>query len=80
MITQKQQKQQYIIDDNGKRLAVVLDLKTYEKMMDDLDDYYCQRAYNEAKPVTDRQISNGEFVTLKELKAEVASQKRKKAR
>lgn len=79
-MAQTKKKHQYIIDDNGKRVAVVLDLKTYERMIDDLDDYYCQRAYKEAKPITDAEISKGEFVTLKELKAEAASQKRKRAR
>lgn len=62
MIAQK--KRQYITDHNGRRVAVVLDVKTYEKMQDELDDYYSKRAYEKAKPLTDREIKRGDFVTV----------------
>ncbi len=42
-------KPQYITDENGKRVGVLLDLKTYEKLIDDLDDLSCIIAYEEAK-------------------------------
>lgn len=67
MIAQK--KAQYITDHAGKRVGVVLDLKTFEKMGDELDDYYCKRAYEKAKPLTDGEIKRGEFMTIEELKA-----------
>ena len=73
MITQK--KRQYITDHAGRRVAVVLDVKTYEKMQDELDDYYCKRAYEKAKPVTDAEIKSGEFLTIEELIARRAMRK-----
>ncbi len=67
MIAQK--KAQYITDHAGKRVGVVLDLKTFEKMGNELDDYYCKRAYEKAKPLTDAEIKRGEFIRIEELNA-----------
>lgn len=71
----KVKRKRYLTDDRGKRVGVILDMKTFEKMQDDLDDYYCGKAYDEAKPLTDAEIKRGEFVTLSEMVAE--RQKRK---
>ena len=30
----------YIVDDSGKRKEVILDIKTYEKILEELEDYY----------------------------------------
>lgn len=65
MIAQK--KRQYVTDRHGKRVGVLLDVKTYEKMQDELDDYHSKRAYEKAKPLTDAELKRGEFVTLREL-------------
>lgn len=67
MIAQK--RRQYITDHNGRRVAVVLDVKTYEKMQDELDDYYSKRAYDKAKPVTDAAVQRGDFLTIQEYLA-----------
>jgi PHD/YefM family antitoxin component YafN of YafNO toxin-antitoxin module len=45
----RSKKPQYITDENGKRVGVLLDLKTYEKLLDDLDELSCVIAYEEAK-------------------------------
>ncbi len=42
-------KNQFITDDNGQKVAVILPLKEYEKMLDDLDEYACIRAYDKVK-------------------------------
>jgi len=40
---------QFIIDNEGNRVAVILDLATYGQMMEDLEDLEDIRAYHEAK-------------------------------
>jgi hypothetical protein len=42
-------KTQFIIDDFGKKLAVILPIKDYKKMMEDLEDAEDVRLYDEAK-------------------------------
>lgn len=42
-------KNQFITDDDGKKVAVILPMKDYEKMQDDLDEYACIKAYDKAK-------------------------------
>ncbi len=31
---------QFIVDQNGKKTAVVLDIKTFESLVDQLEDFY----------------------------------------
>jgi len=40
MLTVK--KKQYLTNQSGQRVGVLLDMKTFEKMQDELDDYYCR--------------------------------------
>jgi len=42
-------KNQFITDDQGQKIAVILPMKEYEKMMDELDEYECIKAYDKAK-------------------------------
>lgn len=52
----------YITDAGGKRVAVILDIATYTKMQDDLDEHYCKRAYERAVTATDAEIACGEVI------------------
>jgi PHD/YefM family antitoxin component YafN of YafNO toxin-antitoxin module len=38
----------YVVDENGKRVAVLLDIEEYEKMVEELEDLEDIRAYDEA--------------------------------
>jgi hypothetical protein len=40
---------QFVTDENGVRVAVVLDIKEYEELLDDLEDLQSVREYEEAK-------------------------------
>ena len=73
MLTVK--KKQYLTDQSGKRVGVVVDMKTFEKLLDELDDYYCRKAYEKAKRSTDAEIKRGEFVTLDKLLKDRAARK-----
>ena len=42
-------KNQYVTDGQGQKIAIILPIKDYEKMMDDLDEYACIVAYDKAK-------------------------------
>lgn len=57
-------KPKYVTDNKGKKIAVVIDIEKYEKMMDELDDYYCRKEYDIVKPKTDKELEKGDFVTL----------------
>ena len=54
----------YIVNSKGKRTSVILDVKTYEEILDLLDDYFCTKVYDEAKPIVEDEIARGEFSTL----------------
>ena len=42
-------KTQYVTDDNGKKVAVILPLSEYEKLLDDVDELESIKAYDKAK-------------------------------
>lgn len=42
-------KTQFVTNDNGKKIAVILPLKSYEKMMDELDELDAIKAYDKIK-------------------------------
>ena len=42
-------KNQYVTDGRGQKIAIILPIKDYEKMMDDLDEYASIVAYDKAK-------------------------------
>jgi len=40
---------QFITDAVGKKISVILPVKDYEKMLDELDEYACIKAYDKVK-------------------------------
>lgn len=46
-------KTQFITDDNGNKLAVILPIKDYEKMVEELEEIEDIRLYDEAKKEDD---------------------------
>ena len=41
-------KNKFITDTEGHKIAVILPVKDYEKMMEELDEYECIKAYDAA--------------------------------
>ena len=74
MIAQK--KRQYITDPRGNRVGVVLDVKTFERIEEELDELASIRAYDRAKPATDAAIRRGDFVTIEEYLAKRTTKKK----
>jgi PHD/YefM family antitoxin component YafN of YafNO toxin-antitoxin module len=44
---------QFIVDARGNRMAVILDIAEYEKLMDELEELEAIRAYDAAKASSD---------------------------
>ena len=49
-------KERYVTDENGNRVAVLLDMEDYRKLLEDLEILESIRAYNAAKACGDRPI------------------------
>jgi hypothetical protein len=49
-------KEKYITDDSGNRVGVILDIKEYYRMLDELEELECIRAYDTAKASHDQAI------------------------
>jgi PHD/YefM family antitoxin component YafN of YafNO toxin-antitoxin module len=50
------EREQYVIDQEGNRTAVLLDVKYYEQLMAALEEVESIRAYDEAKAANDEVI------------------------
>jgi hypothetical protein len=46
---------------------VVLDIAVYEKLLEDLDEFYCAKAYEQAVKETDPEIASDNYLTLEEF-------------
>jgi PHD/YefM family antitoxin component YafN of YafNO toxin-antitoxin module len=60
-------RERYIVDRRGKRVAVVLDIKEYERLIEELEMLEDIRAYEEAKREGD------EFIPLDQAFDEIES-------
>ncbi len=47
----------YIVDENGKRVSVILDIEDYRRMVEELEDLEDIRLYDEAKAEIEREGS-----------------------
>ena len=59
---------QYLTDVRGKKKAVVIPIKMYEKMIDKLDELEDIRLYNEAKKNEENYIPIDEVFKIIEVK------------
>jgi hypothetical protein len=44
----------YIVDENGKRVSVILPIEEYERLLEELEEMDDIRAYDEAKAALER--------------------------
>ncbi len=49
-------KAQYIIDENGQRVSVVLEISAYRKLLEELEELESLRAYDRAKSRDDEAV------------------------
>jgi PHD/YefM family antitoxin component YafN of YafNO toxin-antitoxin module len=62
----------YIVDENGKRVSVILPIEEYERMIEALEELEDIRAYDEAKA----ELEHGEdtLVPWEKVKREIGSE------
>ena len=71
-----EKKEQFIVDASGKRVGVLLDLPTYERLREAEEDLDDVRAYDAAAPRVKAEIARGDFITLADYrKARAAKRK-----
>lgn len=68
MKTSVKEPPQYLVDAQGHRVAVVLDLPAYERLLEAAEETWSVRAYDAAKPVVEEELKAGEATTLNEYK------------
>jgi hypothetical protein len=76
MNTVLEAKEQFIVNAAGKRVGVVLDLPTYERLREaeeELDDI---QAYDAAAPRVKAEIARGDFITLTDYKKARAAKRK----
>ena len=49
-------KERYLIDKNGEKIGVFLDIGDYEKILEELEELEAIRAYDKAKSSNDAEI------------------------
>lgn len=76
MKTAVAKKEQFIIDDTGRRVGVVLDLPTYQRLREAEEELEDIRLYDAAAPRVKQEIERGDFVTLADYR-KVRAGKRK---
>jgi PHD/YefM family antitoxin component YafN of YafNO toxin-antitoxin module len=62
-------KEQYVVDENGKRTAVLLDVQYYQELLAALEEIESVRAYDEAK------ASNDEIIPFSQATDEIERQR-----
>jgi hypothetical protein len=60
-----QPKERFIVDENGQRIGVLLDIEDYQKLLEELEELEAIRAYDAAK------ASGDEVLPLEQALAEI---------
>ncbi len=58
-------KERFIVDENGKRIGVLLDIEDYHRLLEELEELDALRAYDAAK------ASGDEVLPLEQALAEI---------
>ena len=61
--------EQFVTDGKGKRVGVLLDLKTYDRLREAEEELADVRAYDAARPKVVADVSAGQFSTLADYRA-----------
>jgi hypothetical protein len=61
--------ERYLVDEQGVRIGVLLDIAVYQKLLDAFEELECLRAYDEAK------ASGGDLIPLEEAIRQIESRR-----
>ncbi|MAT40591.1 MAG: hypothetical protein CL946_13420 [Ectothiorhodospiraceae bacterium] len=62
---------QYITDNEGKKVAVIIGIDEYERIHERLEELEDVLLYDQMKPDADSAIREGRFKTLEQLKQDL---------
>lgn len=48
--------ERYVVDNDGKRISVMLDISDYKKLLEELEELECIRVYDSAKSSDDQAV------------------------
>ena len=68
----------YVVDENGKRVAVLLDIEEYARMIEELEEFediLARRAYDEAKAELER--GEDELIPWEQAKREIEEERKR---
>jgi hypothetical protein len=68
--------QQFVTDANGKRVGVLLDVKTYQHLREAEEELADIRAYDSARPKVTANLKSGRFSTLADYRARRKSRRK----
>ena len=68
--------EQFVVDAQGKRLGVLLDLETYERLREAEEDLSDIRAYDAAAPKARNEVGSGRFWSLASYRAQRLSKRK----
>lgn len=60
-------KERYLVDESGNRIGVFLDIADYQKILEELEELKCIRAYDAAKAGDDEVIGFEDAIAQIEL-------------
>ncbi len=63
---------QYLVDEQGKRVSVVLPVEEYERMLEELEELDDIRLYDEAKAELER--GEDELIPWEEVREQIGSE------
>ena len=63
----------YVVDEDGKRVSVILDIKEYEQMVEKLEDIEDARAADEVRAAVAR--GEDEFIPYEQAREEIAGRR-----
>ena len=56
-------RERYVTDENGRRVGVLLDIADYQRLLEELEELVCIRAYDAAKASGDEAIPLEQAIT-----------------
>ena len=62
--------ERFVVDEHGRRLSVLLDIETYRRLLEELEELETLRAYDVAK------ASGDETITFEDAVAEIEQNRR----
>lgn len=76
MKTASRRREEFLVNATGERVAVVLDLLTYQELRDAAEDKSDIAAYRAAKPVVEKEIAAGQFSNLADYRLKRSSKRK----